>query len=377
MIAGIICYAIIGLVIGVIFSLLFITFDSSWKKIITSLMGLGGTTGIISYMNDFYEIKNQEMKFWTTSFLYIMFLISFFTMMLIMCKLIKDKDDKDILRIRDILLGQKSYINKYYEKREKEIDVRLGIPILEEREEIVRQKEIALENKEKNLKEEKEEIDKLGENKLRINIPYNNKIVLTKELLESMPEYIYGLGKFIVDLQVNTETQCNTIQSKSDFITFLYLISTFIIKDIFETSSDSIRIHFRYFNEISNCYEALTVINGKEVITKKLTPIPYNNSLIQKSYECKRALIKSVNADFDYQANNYTVWQDYMTYAFYSFTKNEIPVLTFGISVKNKTIHKNIFYFLSYFNLEQYLEDAFVKINEVFNLINLTKNGGE
>ena len=59
MIAGIICYAIIGLVIGVIFSLLFITFDSSWKKIITSLMGLGGTTGIISYMNDFYEIKNQ------------------------------------------------------------------------------------------------------------------------------------------------------------------------------------------------------------------------------------------------------------------------------------------------------------------------------
>ena len=341
MIAGIICYAIIGLVIGVIFSLLFITFDSSWKKIVTSLMGLGGTTGIISYMNDFYEIKNQEMKFWTTSFLYIMFLISFFTMMLIMCKLIKDKDDKDILRIRDILLGQKSYINKYYEKREKEIDVRLGIPILEEREEIVRQKEIALENKEKNLKEEKEEIDKLGENKLRINIPYNNKIVLTKELLESMPEYIYGLGKFIVDLQVNTETQCNTIQSKSDFITFLYLISTFIIKDIFETSSDSIRIHFRYFNEISNCYEALTVINGKEVITKKLTPIPYNNSLIQKSYECKRALIKSVNADFDYQANNYTVWQDYMTYAFYSFTKNEIPVLTFGISVKNKTIHLN------------------------------------
>lgn len=149
MIAGIICYAIIGLVIGVIFSLLFITFDSSWKKIVTSLMGLGGTTGIISYMNDFYEIKNQEMKFWTTSFLYIMFLISFFTMMLIMCKLIKDKDDKDILRIRDILLGQKSYINKYYEKREKEIDVRLGIPILEEREEIVRQKEIALENKEK------------------------------------------------------------------------------------------------------------------------------------------------------------------------------------------------------------------------------------
>lgn len=377
MIAGIICYAIIGLVIGVIFSLLFISFDSSWKKILTSLIGLGGTTGIISYMNDLYEIEKQQMKFWTSSFLYVMFLISFLAMMLIMCKVIKDKDDKDILRIRDILLGQKSYINKYYEKREKEIDARLGIPILEERENAVKQKEIALDNKEKSLNEEKEEINKLGENKLRISIPYNNNIVLTKDLLDSMPEYIYGLGKFIVDLQVNTESQCDMIQSKTDFITFLYLISTFIIKDIFETSSDSIRIHFRYYNEKTECYEALTVINGKEIITKQLTPIPYDKSLIKKSFECKRALIKSVNSDFNYQANNFTVWQDYMTYAFYSFTKNNIPILTFGISVKNKTIHKNIFYFLSYFNLEQYLEDAFVKINEAYNIKNIIQDGGE
>ena len=42
--------------------------------------------------------------------------------MVIMCKIMKDKDDKDVLRIRDIILGQKKYIEKYYQKREEEIN---------------------------------------------------------------------------------------------------------------------------------------------------------------------------------------------------------------------------------------------------------------
>ena len=108
----------------------------------------------------------------------------------------------------------------------------------------------------------------------------------------------------------------------------------------------------------------LVAISGKSIITRGMTPIPYNNSLIEKSYECKCALIKSMNSEYDYQANNYTVWEDYMTYSFYDITENNMPVLTFGISVKNRAIHKNKFYFLNYFKIEQYLEDAIVSINE-------------
>ena len=81
------------------------------------------------------------MKFWTTTSLFLTLLVSFIIMMILMCKLIKDKDDNDILRIRDILLGQKSYIDKYYEKRTKEIDNKLQIPLLEERERKIAQKE--------------------------------------------------------------------------------------------------------------------------------------------------------------------------------------------------------------------------------------------
>lgn len=141
MVAGIICYAIFGTVIGVIYSLLFINFDKSWKKITSSLVSFGGSSSLVFYADKFFKINNQQMKFLTTSSLCIMFLLSFFVMMLIMCKLIKDKDDTDILRIRDILLGQKAYIDKYYEKREKEIDVKLGIPKLEEREKKISEKE--------------------------------------------------------------------------------------------------------------------------------------------------------------------------------------------------------------------------------------------
>ena len=375
MIAGIICYSIFGMVIGVVFSIFFINFDKMWTKILSSLLSVGGSGSLIVIASNYFGIIDQDMKFWTAASLYLMFLVSFIIMMFILCNLIKDKDDTDILRIRDILLGKKSYIDKYYEKREREIDISLGIPILEEREKNIKQRETALIEKEKLIEEEKEEISKIGKNILRINIPYNHKIVLTKDLLNSMPEYIYGLGKFIVDLQVNTEQCCNNIHSLDELKTYLYMISTFIIKDIFETNSDSIRVHFRYYNSDIKSYETLTVINGKEIVTKKLTPIPYNNSLIEKSYECQRALIKSINPEFVYQSNNYTVWQDYMTYSFYNFIKDKIPILTFGISVKNKTIHKNVFYFLSYFNIEQYLEEAFVKINENYKIEEIIYGG--
>jgi len=366
MFAAGICYTVIGGVVGFVFALLFINFDKSWKKILSFLLGVGGTGGLIVVSADYFELTKQSMKFLTTTCLFVAFLIAFIIMMFIMCKLIRDKDDNDILRIRDILLGQKSYIDKYYEKRSQEIDVKLGIPVLEERERKVSERERKLEGKEQFIEEQKEDLQELGKSKLKIKIPYNNDIVLSKNLLNSMPEYIYGMGKFIVNLREATEEYCKFENplSLEEFKSYLLSVSTYVIKDIFETNSDGLRVHFRYYDEKEGSFDTLTVINGKEMVTKKLTPIPYENSLIKKSYECRRALIKSVNEDYTYESNNYTVWQDYMTYSFYGLVNNNIPIITFGISVKNSTIHKNKFYFLSYFNIEQYLEESMSKINE-------------
>ena len=67
--------------------------------------------------------------------------LSIIISLFIMCILIKDKDDTDILRIRDILLGQKSYIEKYYQSRQQEIDDKLNIKKLQEREKKVSERE--------------------------------------------------------------------------------------------------------------------------------------------------------------------------------------------------------------------------------------------
>lgn len=57
----------------------------------------------------------------------------------------KDKDNNDVLRIRDIILGQKNYIDTYYKLRQQEIDDKLNYKILKQREEELAQKELLYE----------------------------------------------------------------------------------------------------------------------------------------------------------------------------------------------------------------------------------------
>lgn len=353
-----------GIIVGVVFTLFLINFDGKWKIVLESIVGIGSSSYGVGALCDFYEITEQTPKLIATIGYDIGFLGSTICFLIVLCRIIKNKDDTDSIKISDILLGQKLYIEKYYQKRMDEIDQKLGIPKLIEREEKVSQRENAVKYSEQFIEEQKKELEILGNSKLRINIPYKHKVILTKDFLESMPEYIYGLAKFVGDLKDETEIQKDIINNKAELTGYLYLIATYVIKDIFETSSETIRVHFRYYDKQEDKYIKLVAISGKSIVTRGMTPIPYNNSLIAKSFECKCALIKSVNSEFDYQANNYTVWEDYMTYSFYSITENNRPIITFGISVKNKAIHKNKFYFLNYFKIEQYLEDAIISINE-------------
>ena len=364
MIAGIICYSIIGLVIGVIFSLLFINFDKSWKKITSSLASIGGSGGLLVCANKFFGIEEQVMKFYTTSALYITFLFGFFFMMLLMCKLIKDKDDSDILRIRDIILGQKSYIDKYYEKRASEIDARLGIPILEERERKVNKRECSIEEKEQFIKQEQTKINRLGNKKLRMNLPEQNNIIITQHFLETLPSYIGDFSKCINNIKVSTESFIKDDEKDIEYLkAYLLAVATFIAQYIFGGNND-IRVHFRYYNESTSKFEKLISVEGTNVATKKMTPIPYEDSMIKKSFECKRCLIKSINSDYDYKSNNYTKWKDYMTFTFYNLKRNEMPYLTFGISVKNAARYQDVFYFLNFIELEVYLNEYIENIDQ-------------
>lgn len=367
MISGIICYSIIGMVLGVIFSLLYINFDKTWIKIASSLLSFGGSAGFVVAADNFFDISEQNMKFWTASSLYFMFLFSFCVMMIIMCKLIKDKDDADILRIRDILLGRKAYIDKYYKKREQEIEAKL--PNLELREQEISNKEKELEGRQTYIESELNKLKQLSNKRLKIVLPRDKAILINKEFVDLIPSYIADLATCISNLKRDTEN----LLTKDDFNlnifkSYLILISTYIAQDFFGGKSNDIRIHFRFYNEQSEKYEKLVAIMGTNIVSKNMTPIPYANSMIQESFECKRAVIKSINSEHDYRSNNYTVWKDYMTYTFYNLKRNEKPFLTFGISVKNEVRFKNLFYFLNYFGLEIYLEEYIDQIDERFNI---------
>lgn len=375
MILGVICFGVIGIVISFLFTLLMINFDIKYKLILQTLLGVGGNGLSLWGLFNLFSVEKSNMKFAYTISFFVCFLLGVVIMMFILCKLIKDKDDNDVLRIRDILLGQKSYIQKYYEQREKEIDNKLNIPMLEERERKIQQKEDSLLSEKKFLEEEEQRIKELGKKKLRLNLPENKEVTITEKFISVLPSYIGDYSRCVNEIRNTTEKMLydsskDLTNSIQDLRTFFMNIIMLISNYIFGQSND-IRIHFRYYDENTKMYEKFVAIEGKQVSNKKLTSIPFEGSMIQKSFECKRALIKSINAEYDYQSSNNRKWKDYMTYTFYNITRNGKPILSFGISVKNENRFKDIFYFLNYVEMDTFLDELVDSINDKVGLENV------
>lgn len=367
MVVTIICFWFIGVFIGFMFTLFLVNFDGKWKLLLESLFSIGGSgIGIIS-LSIFFEVSEQLQKFYATIGFVMGFFVSVIVSLIIMCKLIKDKDDNDIIRIRDILLGQKSYIEKYYEKRKIEIEAKL--PELQLREDEIKRKENVIADAQKYLDHELEKLASLGNKKLKLILPEKRPILLNNDFIDMMPSYISDLSKCLKDLEKHTDEFIKKDKiNKSELMSYFVSISLYIEQDIFGGISNNIRVHFRLYNFETQLYEKYVAIMGSQVVTKNMTPIPYNNSMIEKSYECKRALIKSINSEYNFSSNNDTVWKDYMTYTFYNLKKNDIPYLTFGISVKNEIRFRYLFYFLNFFRIEEYLQDYIESVNERFKI---------
>lgn len=383
LIASILCHIAFGALLSVIFILYYINGDGKWKIYLEILIGISGNYGSIFILDKLFKVNNDTIRMYSISACIFSFLIITFLSLMLMSFIIKDRFNKDIFRLRDILLGQTSWVKKYYEIREKEINEKLNIPMLEKREKDIIQKENLLFDKEQYINQELEKINNIGNKKLRLFLPENKSIIITKNFIEILPSYIGGFAKCINDIK----TQTDLFLSKKDnndgcgsdiekLKTYLLLVSTFISQHIFGSSSD-IRIHFRYYNKNTKKYEKLVSIIGLSPTTKNMTPIPYKNSMIERSFICKRALIKSINTDFDYKSSNNMKWKDYMTFTFYNLKKDEIPYLTFGISVKNAVRYKDIFYFLNFVELETYLNDYIEIIDQEICLEKILYNGGD
>ena len=374
MVYGILCYCAIGILIAIIFSLLFVTFDKSAMRILSSLVSFTGTTSLGIVIENFFGISERDMKLICMFSLYVSFIISFLISMYIMCKIIKDKDNADALRIRDIILGQKSYVNKYYEKRCKEIDEELNIEALEQREAELNRRENAIKDKETYIEQELEKLNQLGNKKLRLQLPEKTNIIISNSFLKTMPSYIRDLSKCIGDIEKFTEQFIDENEKKDvnliQITSYLMSICVSISEYIFGGGSQDVRIHFRKYDAKTGLYEKLIATIGNKVTppSRKMTSIPYSGSMIERSDICKRALIKSINSDYDFTSNNSTIWKDYMTFSFYGIRQDGFPILSFGISVKNEERFKQVFYFLNYFRIEECLEENLEKIDDIFDI---------
>lgn len=377
LIASIFAHVTLGLFSSLFFVLYYIKGDDKWKIFIEFFIGIGGNASIILLLSNAFEISDTIAQLYSIGACFLSFFISTIAFLIFFSFNMRDKNDKDLIQIRDILLGMHSYITKYYESKAKEIDEKLNLADLKLRETQISEKEHKLSEAEKYLEEELLKLDTLKNKKLKILLPENTSITITKEYIDIMPSYFKDIINCISQLNYyESEILKYTEIGLPKFKAYLLSVATTISSYIFNNNSTDIRIHFRFYNKSKKGYEQLIAIIGKKILEREMTFIPYNQeNMISKSFECKRALIRSINYTYDYRSQNYKVWKDYLTYTFHDLEIDNVPILSFGISIKNDIRYKNLFYFLNYIKFEEYLQENIDNINNNFKIKKILYGG--
>jgi len=362
---------LIGVGIGILYTLLYITFDKSWKKIGSFLCSCGGGGGIIKICFTTFGITEGSHRAIFVSCLLGALIISFVIVLGITSFIIKDKDDINIIRLRDIILGQKAYIDDYYRNRTKEIDQKLNINDLIQREEKVSRREQACIEEEKRIEEENSKIQNLGKSKIKIILPEKKSVVLNQPFIDVLPSFVNDIAYLYSNLnRMNKEMLSRDIKSiqNKDFKSYFIEQATYIMDSLFNGGQD-IRVHYRLFNKETELYELYVALTGKEKhIENALTPMPFRDTMIEKSFNCKRGVIKSINLEAHRESIHNAKWKDYLTLTFFNILSDDRPILTMGISVKNAERYKNLFYFLEYVEFDIFVNDRVEEINEIFDI---------
>ena len=381
-IASMVVHALFGMLLALFFVLIYIKADSKWVVYVDFLLiGPSGNIGSIFLLDNLFAITSKTTRMISIACLIGAFLLATTILLMVFSIIITGKDKKNVLQISDIILGQSKWIDHYYEKRMQEIDLVLDIPKLEEREINVSQREAAISAQETILKEEQDAFEAATKKKPRLKLPENRNIVLTADFLGSMPSYIDDMVKCINNMNALTDAMLTKTPDEIDLTairSYFMGLATYICRDIFNAQTKEVRIHFRTYDRVKDGYTKFVAVIGKKPVAQEMTFIPYQkDNMISRSFQCKRALIKSINSTHDYPSKNNRIWVDYMTYAFYGLEVDDKPFLSFGISIKNATRYKNILYFLNYFRLEAFLQDNIERVNEHINIANILYGGSE
>lgn len=379
-----IIYLIIGGVLGAIFSLLFFRMDEGWKKAGTFIFGLGSSGGVFVSLNVLCSVSDKDTKNYLMAVMLISVVVAAAFTFNILCGLLKNQNGANIIRVLDIILGQKDFMENYYITRKKEIDAKLNLEEIEKKNHQLENKERGLLGFEEELKRREKELENQIQRGIFIDLPEKQKIPVTSHFLVEFPEYVEAYSRYISDMRMHTKEFANklkegniSIGEKKILLEAYFLgICTYTITDIFEgNGSNKIRAHFRILDK-QNEYIKLVATTGVRASAKELTPIPVKKAnMISQSYKNRASMIKSLNIGYHFETNNEKVWNEYLTYTFDSLLYKDLPFLSFGVSVKNKEKFENLLYFLNFCKIEYILQESIEKIMAECDIIDIIIKG--
>lgn len=362
--------ALTGTIIGVVCTLLFFQNDKTWVKFISPIVGISGTGAAYILVRNIAGVNNQKTIQIGVVILLLSIVIIAPITLYFLCKVLKDKDGNQTIRVRDILLGQKKFIDTYYEQRAEELKENFYSKMIEEEKEKINSARDALQIRERDINSRESKLQKQIQDKVAMNLPMEAYVPMTNDFLGQFPDFIESLAKYINDVgRITSEyIDCFDENKKYNLLYSYFLaLCSFTMEDLFDTSSQNVRIHFRILE--GDKYVKFVAKIGKSIYEDDLTPMPLNRGMIRQSYNNQTSLIKSLNIQYDERGTHRKVWEDYMTLTFCDIKKDGNPFISMGISVKNKEKFKHLLYFLNFYKIENFLQDRLKEIDKVYHIV--------
>lgn len=356
------------------------------KILIELLIGVVGNGGLLFLIDSYITVDDDAIRLCGIACCFTSFLIFVGLLLGVFAYVIKGRDGNSIIRLRDIFLGQYSFIDKHYEQRSREIDEKLNIANLERREDEIAKREAAVAHREKEAASnqayidlEMDRLNELGEKKLRMQLPENRSITLNQEYIATMPSYIENIFTCIHEINNLTDallTMPKDSIDESSLKAYFLSIATHVSVDLFGAHPSDGRVHFRIYDKSRNGYIKYIAVMGRNIETKEMTFIPYDTTnMIARSYECKRALIKGLNSEHDYESRNHRIWKEYLTYTFTDLLYEDKPFLSFGISIKNVDRFIKHLHFINFFQLDAFLQHNLERVNDIIDISSILYGG--
>lgn len=159
-----------GIITGSIFALLFFQTGDKWFRLVASLIGLNGN-GAIWFTVRVLVGNKKKLIIACSCIDLISFIITAIIVFFLLCRTLRDKDGKQIIKPRDIFFGQKKFIDECYTQFAEEIKNDFYSKEVEEEKQRLNTEKISLLNQEKDIASREEKLKEQTKNAIVMKLP--------------------------------------------------------------------------------------------------------------------------------------------------------------------------------------------------------------